>query len=60
MVVQDLLKPCPQNGSRFDQDSKGPHCSLKMLPLPHFRYHMTDDQCVLVASLLVESVDTAM
>ena len=41
------------------QDGERPHCTLKTLPSTHFRYHVTDDGCARVASLLVESVDTA-
>ena len=36
-----------------------PHCTLKTILQLHFRYHVTDDQCVRVGSLLVESIDTA-
>ena len=46
--------------SRADWVSERPHCTLKMIPPPLVWYHVTDDQCVRVDSLLVESIDTAM
>ena len=68
-AVTDALSTLDQNGSRSDRDSERPDCTravyrgllctLKTLPLPHFRYHVTDNRCVRVASVLVESVDTA-
>ena len=37
------LSTLDQNRSRSDRDSEHPQCTLKTIPPPHFRYHVTND-----------------
>ena len=41
---------------RINRANEHPQCTLKMQPPPYFWYHVTNDRCVCVDSLLVKAL----